>query len=345
MSNLLLPERHPVKDFFVLDVLDVVPRSDMASMEHPFFSLCTRPDRRTLTYEHGNNTLEIFPSHLGLPTVFDKDILIYFISHLIARKNRGQEVGRAVRLSTRDLLVNTNRPTNNLGYERLAPALKRLAGTRFETNIKTGDGITTKGFGLIDGYEYNRKGSMFTDRLRFMELELSEWLYRAVDGCEVLPIHRNYFRLRRPLDRRLYEIARKHCGTKQKMWRIGLDKLQRKTGSKQACKHFRAHMRQVVKDNHLPDYSVALENDGDQVVFYRRNVMAAAKGQTHITADSLDWLVNADAFEQARQIAYEKNRDFQALKQEFVCMTNAKGEEVRNMSGAFLGFIKSKRKL
>ena len=28
----LFPERHPVRDFFVLDVLDVAPRSDMASM-------------------------------------------------------------------------------------------------------------------------------------------------------------------------------------------------------------------------------------------------------------------------------------------------------------------------
>ena len=40
----LLPDRHPQKDFFILDISDVVPKDDMASMEHPLFSLATKPD-------------------------------------------------------------------------------------------------------------------------------------------------------------------------------------------------------------------------------------------------------------------------------------------------------------
>jgi len=31
----------------------------MASMEHPIFSLATRPDTRVLRYEHGNVRVEI----------------------------------------------------------------------------------------------------------------------------------------------------------------------------------------------------------------------------------------------------------------------------------------------
>ena len=46
----LLPDRHPTADFFICDVLDAIPKDDMASMEHPIFSLSTRPDRRILTY-------------------------------------------------------------------------------------------------------------------------------------------------------------------------------------------------------------------------------------------------------------------------------------------------------
>ena len=38
----LLPDRHPQKDFFILDISDVVPMDDMASMEHPLFSLATK---------------------------------------------------------------------------------------------------------------------------------------------------------------------------------------------------------------------------------------------------------------------------------------------------------------
>ena len=48
----LLPDRHPNKDFFVLDVREASPKDDMASMEHPVFSLSVKPDMRELRYEH-----------------------------------------------------------------------------------------------------------------------------------------------------------------------------------------------------------------------------------------------------------------------------------------------------
>jgi len=126
----LLPERHSVRDFFVLEVFDVTPRSDMASMEHPIFSLSTKPETRSLFYEHDDAKIEIIPSTRGLPTVFDKDILIYCISKLMHLKNAGKPIGPKVRLTTHDLLVSTNKRTNNLGYER-------LAGTVIKTTIET----------------------------------------------------------------------------------------------------------------------------------------------------------------------------------------------------------------
>ena len=340
---MLLPDRHPVRDFFVLDVMDVVPKSDMASMEHPFFSLSTKPDCRILTYRNGENSLEVIPSMMGLPTIFDKDLLIYCISHLMHQKNQGVEISRHVRLTTHDLLVNTNRPTNDLGYARVAPALDRLAGTRFKTNIKTGDEMTTSGFGLIDGFEYNRKGSMFADRLRYLEISLSEWMFRAVKSSEVLAISRDYFRLRKPIDRRLYELARKHCGAEQRAWRIGIDKLQLKTGSKSEPKEFARHMRQAVAENHLPDYGVTLENEGTNVVFYRRKRITAPKVDG-LSADTLDQLVSPDVFEEARREAAARNRDFQMLKHEFVGFIGAKGHP-NNLSYAFLGFVRKKKRL
>jgi len=35
----LLPIWHPNQDFFICDILDAIPKDDMASMEHPIFSL------------------------------------------------------------------------------------------------------------------------------------------------------------------------------------------------------------------------------------------------------------------------------------------------------------------
>lgn len=256
-----------MRDFFVLGTHDMAPRSDMATMEHPIYSLSTVPARRRLYYENGDAKIEIIPSSIGLPTVFDKDIIIYCISKLKQAHDRGMAISQTVKLTTHDMLVETNRPTNNLGYERLLPALNRLRGVVINTTIQTGDVRTTHGFGLIDAFEYNRKGSMHAERLRYLEIKVSDWIYRAITSSEVLPISRDYFRLRAPVDRRIYEIVRKHCG-QQASWRVGLGLLQMKVGSKQAEKHFHAHIRNLVRSNHLPDFAVTVE-DG-QAVFYRR---------------------------------------------------------------------------
>ena len=89
----LLPDRHPQKDFFILDISDVVPKDDMASMEHPLFSLATKPDMRHLEYRGGDSRLKIVPSGVGLPTIFDKDILIFCVSQLMHRKTGARRSG------------------------------------------------------------------------------------------------------------------------------------------------------------------------------------------------------------------------------------------------------------
>ncbi len=346
MSNLFLPERHPVRDFFVLDALDVAPRADMASMEHPIFSLSPKPDTRPLKYTHGENSLEIIPSVLGLPTVFDKDVLIYCISKLVDMQNNGRNIGPCIRLTTHDMLVQTNRQTNNLGYERLAPALDRLKGVTIKTNIKTGHSITTRGFGLISEYEYNRKGSMFADRLRYLEIELSPWLFRAIEACEVLPISRDYFRLRRPLDRRIYELARKHCG-QQSQWRVSIEVLQKKAGSNSPPKKFAFYVRHLTASNHLPDYTMTLE--GNQVVFWRREQGLSSWKPTPAPtvsdvsakpapASERRILISSQAIERLYEIA--PGWDKYALEQVYIAWAEDK-EPARNEDARFLSWAGS----
>lgn len=108
----LLPNRHPTPDFFVCDVFNAAPKADMASMEHPIFSLSTKPDKSVRRYQHGTTYVEIKPSADGLATVHDPDVLIYCISHLMAAINEGREVSQVVRFKALDLLKATNRMTN-----------------------------------------------------------------------------------------------------------------------------------------------------------------------------------------------------------------------------------------
>ncbi len=269
----LLPDRHRNIDFFVCDILDAVPKDDLASMEHPIFSLSTRPDTNIREYEHNAVKVTIVPSVLGLATIHDKDILIYCISQLITKINQDEEPSRTVRLKAYDLLVATNRETSGDGYRRLREAFERLAGTRIRTNITTNGVEEINGFGLIDSWKI-RIDDPRTARMVEIEVNLSEWMYRAILGKEVLTISRDYFRLRKPLERRMYEIARKHCG-KQQEWAISMELLKKKCGSVSTDKEFRRMVTVICEEdeqyNHFPDYALML--DGENVRFINRQSM------------------------------------------------------------------------
>ena len=268
----LLPDRlHEQRggDFFVCDIFDALPKDDLASMEHPLFSLSTRPDKRILRYTHNGTEITVVPSVKGLATLFDKDILIYCISQLMAALNAGREVSRHLRLTAHDLMVATNRETSGDGYARLREAFERLAGTRITTNLEPGGQEVTTGFGLIESWQIVRatKGG----RMVQVAVTLSEWLFRAVVSKSVLTLSRDYFRLRKPLERRVYELARKHCG-RQPEWRVGMDVLAKKSGSASPLRVFRKMIRDMIDGNHLPDY-VLQEEPGDIVLITRRDVV------------------------------------------------------------------------
>jgi len=91
----------------------------------------------------------------------------------------------------------------------------------------------------------------------------------------VLTLHRDYFRLRKPLERRVYEIARKHCG-RQAEWKIGLETLLKKTGSTSPRRVFRKMIRDMAAEDGLPDYTLRLD-DAD-LVRVRARAPAAGEG-------------------------------------------------------------------
>ena len=242
-------------DFFVCDFFGVSPKHDLASMEHPIFSLSTRPDRRILTYDRGGVEVTVTPSVKGRATIFDADILIFCISQLMAALNKGAPVSRHLTLTAHDLLLATHRETSGDAYRRLREAFERLAGTRITTNIATGEGDglteTTTGFGLIEAWEIVRKTRK--GRMVSVSVTLSEWLYRAVLAKSVLTLSRDYFTLRRPLERRLYALARKHCGA-QPRWQVSVATLAEKSGSQSPRRVFRAMLREIIAEDKLPDY-------------------------------------------------------------------------------------------
>jgi plasmid replication initiation protein len=302
----------------------------MGSMEHPLFSLSTKPDMKAREYRNGDTWLTIQPSSHGMATVHDRDVLIYCISQCMAALNSGKKVSRKLSLNAYDLLRATNRQSSGAGNDLLLDALRRLAGTRVETNIQQGGDTNTSNFGLIDGFDVVSKTD--NGRIQHLQITLSDWVFDAIDNNNVLTLSPTYFQLRKPIERRLYELARKHCG-KQSKWEIGLTKLKDKTGSLSTDKEFKRMLVRVINDTliheHMPDYTFEL-SDHKLVV----RPIRSTPTQGHPPP------LNADTYEEARK--YAAGWDIRVLESEWRDWVASKNIKVRNADTNFISFCKKR---
>lgn len=277
----IAPARHPNRDFFVADIVDYSFKSDMAGMDAPIFSLSTKTDMKVWKWssQDGKRSITVRPGvDVGRATIFDKDILLYAASQLVAAINAGKVVSKTVRYTVYDYLIATNRKTDGEEYARHRETLRRLESTSLETNIKTGRRAITKGFGIIDSWEVVEKDP--EGRAASVEITLSDWLFNAINTMEVLTISEDYFRLRKALERRIYELARKHVGQKTS-WMITLTALYEKSGSQGNIREFRRLLKNIVERDDLPDFSISTNaGDDDVMVVFGRRLMIGDKS-TH----------------------------------------------------------------
>jgi hypothetical protein len=191
----------------------------------------------------------------------------------------------------------------------------------------------TKGFGLIDTFGLKRKHGL-DGRLLWCDVKISDWVFNAIRANEVLTLNRDYFRLRKPIERRIYEIARKHCG-KQNQWAISFDLLHKKSGSKSNIREFKRAIKKITESNHLPDYKIKYNNEKDQVIFKNREKWWENKTDKNTVIP----LIPTIAYEEARQAA--PHYDVYYLEQEFLnWIANSNKPNPKNIKSAFIGFCK-----
>jgi plasmid replication initiation protein len=204
-----------------------------------------------------------------------------------------------IRFHAYDLLKATNRMTTGRGYTLLKAAMERLAGTRISTNITTGGKEIFETFGLIERVRIVRETR--DGRMQEVEVKLSDWVFNAIRAQEVLTLSREYFRLRKPLERRVYELARKHCG-RQKEWRCSMAVLQKKCGSGSTLREFRRLIAAIAKEDeeysHMPDYRIRIDEERDQMVALSRGTVSP---ETREGAEIPP--LDPDVYEMARQAA------------------------------------------
>jgi len=244
--------------FVVMETVHDWPiKDDVSTMEFPIFSLAKRADTKIRTYSRGGKTVRVIPSALGAATLFDKDLLIYCISQIVQAKDAGIKVGRRLKLSSHPFLISTKRSTGGTAYEGIVDMCRRLKGTTIETNVKTNEQEQIEGFGLIEDYRVTQHTKNGNGALE-LEVTISGWLYRAALASDILTLHPGYFTLGQALERRLYELGRKHCGL-QAWFSINLPLLQEKAGSVQEARYFKQEVKSILKANRLPDYKLYLD--------------------------------------------------------------------------------------
>ena len=267
------PTAYDNRDFFEANLLDFALKSDKSTMEMPFFSLSTKPDLRTFEWssQDGLCSIKIIPSTMGRATQLDKDILIYLISQYKTAENwNRKDISRRIRFVVHHYLKATKKNTSGREYTRIENALLRLRGTTITTNIKTGGVEFKQGFGLIESWKIIEKPDS-SSKMIAVEVVLSEWLYNAIQSHDVLKLNSEYFQIRSPLERRIYEIARKHTGQQLK-WTIGLALLQSKIGSTATPSKFRHMLIKIALSNKIPEYKIEINLSRNQVEFYKKDV-------------------------------------------------------------------------
>ncbi|ASP23277.1 replication initiator protein A (plasmid) [Antarctobacter heliothermus] len=221
--------------------------------------------------------------------------------------------------------------TTGRGYTLLQAAMERPAGTRISTNITTGGQEIFETFGLIERAKIVRETR--DGRMQEVEVKLSDWVFNAIRAQEVLTLSREYFRLRKPLERRIYELARKHCG-RQKEWRVSMEVLQKKCGSGSTLREFRRLVTAIVKEdedyNHMPDYQIRIDTERNQLLVRSRGTVGP-EISTRIDIPPLD----PDVYDMARAAA--PGWDVHMVEQEWRQWAT---DTPRNPEMAFLGFCR-----
>lgn len=337
MSDRLKIDKHASGDLFVCDITDAILKDDLASMEHPFYSLSKKPDREPRRYEYKGQWIEFRPSIKGLPTIYDKDLIIYAISQLIAGMKDGRKISKTVRIDPYAFLVFAQRGTGGRDYDALCDCLDRIDGTRFRTNILFDGTRTDEWMGIIDGAKMQTDEK--TGKIRSLEIKLSDMVISSVEEMDVLTLHRDYFRLSRPIERRIYEIARKSVGQNER-WSFKMATLHQKSGSKGSLREFRRQMKPIIEGDYLPDYQIEYEETADLITFVNRGTMPLAIGQGDVTPASVLARLGAPVFDEARRLA--PGWDVHMLSEKFALWWARTGNPLPQSADAlFLSFCRS----
>ncbi|VDC19295.1 replication initiator protein A [Pseudogemmobacter humi] len=227
-------------------------------MAYPFFSLAKSKRIAPIDFTAGSVTIrvEAVPDH-GMATIWDADILIWAASQIVEARDTGLRTSRLMAATPYEILTYVGRGTGSRDYQRLKAALDRLQSTTISTSIRQPAEGRRHRFSWINEWQERTDRNGRPDGI---EMIVPDWFYQAVlDDALVLTIDRTYFDLTGGLDRWLYRLVRKHGGRQRDGWRFDFHHLHQKSGSLSPFKRFAFELRDIIRRQPLPGYTLFLE--------------------------------------------------------------------------------------
>ncbi|MHB8949770.1 MAG: replication initiator protein A [Rhodoferax sp.] len=280
------PEGDAQADFFVPMLYDVATKDSRDIMDVAVFRLSKDKKRpnETIRYERPNGYVEVVSGDAGMASVWDYDIVLMAISHLtdamnLYRQGRGEKPSRIFRPHVVEILKFCRRGEGTRQRDEIEGALKRLSTTFVEvvttTKAKGKRALrTAEGVGLISSY----KTVSYADngRLTSVSIEVPQWLYKEIveeKTPAVLTVHPEYFLIDKGVGRFLYRLARRAAGKSRAGWSFKL--IYERSGSMGTFKEFCRNLRELIKSNDLPEYTLAevLGKSGPLLVMTHRDAL------------------------------------------------------------------------
>lgn len=143
----------------------------------------------------------------GRATIFDKDLLIYILSHFVnaARSGRPESDSRTFYVDVHNYLMCTQKVAGPGAYARFIATLNRSLNTRIVREEKSRVGIVREEDGIIDSWRV--KDSSSAGLPITVEIVLSEWVFQTFKKRSFFRIPHAYFQCSAAITRRIHELA------------------------------------------------------------------------------------------------------------------------------------------
>lgn len=264
-------------DIFHTPILDMPCKDDYGLMDINPFGLGKRPRFSTITYDLNDSKITVTGSgEYGLATIFDYDIVIFMVSHLVRQMNKlKNDVERGVKnpkLPPRIMHVNVSDLFKYIeiedgGYQHkaLLSKLQRLKGTLVEIEKNLDKSTRRVGsLSLIGDYAIISKTK--TGNISSFELEVPRWIYDGVvrqGDPTVLTLCDEYMLIKNGYHKFLARIARKSAG--EDSWDWNIRHLYERSGTPQTLKDFQRDIKKSIddlKEDPIKEYTIIYKETG-----------------------------------------------------------------------------------